>query len=219
MTEQKKVLIFLSGRGTNCQALIEYQRQHPSCGYQIIGVMTDKPDASGLSFAKDAHIPVHSFTRAAYPSREAFLQALFTHASALSPDYFVLAGFMVIIPPYFIAKHRNHIINIHPSLLPAYPGLKTHERALANKEQTHGCTVHFVNEEVDGGALIAQARVQIDANDSFDTLAAKVLEQEHTLYPWCLSMLAKGHISFRQGIVQFDEYAQQELLKLNFVRG
>ena len=213
----KKVLIFLSGRGSNCRALIQYQKDTPDCGFEIIGVITDKPGAAGLYYAKEAKIPIYDFFRADFPDRASFLKALFSKASELAADFYVLAGFMVIVPEYFISEQQDKIINIHPSLLPEYPGLKTHERALADKKALHGCTVHFVNETVDGGAIISQATVAVLPDDSPETLGAKVLKKEHVLYPWVLTMLAKEEIASTGGTLHFSQNAIQDAKLHEFV--
>jgi phosphoribosylglycinamide formyltransferase-1 len=216
MNEPKKVLVFLSGRGSNCRALIQYQNAHPNCGYEIIGVITDKPGAPGLYYVREAKIPVYEFFKADYPDKESFLKALFTHAENLKPDIYALAGFMVIVPAFFIQAHSDHIINIHPSLLPDYPGLNTHERAISDKRKEHGCTVHLVSETIDGGAIIAQSKVSITSDDTTITLAAKVLVEEHRLYSWSLSMIALGKVTLTNGTVSFTDQAKAEALSQNF---
>ena len=122
-----------------------------------------------MYYVKEANIPVFEFFRADYATRQEFLDAIFTQATNLAPEFYALAGFMVIVPPSFLQANEGKVINIHPSLLPAYPGLNTHTRALHDKQKTHGCTVHYVNEIVDGGAIIAQSSVVVQNDDTADT--------------------------------------------------
>ena len=217
MNSTKKILIFISGRGSNCKALIDYQKNNPACGFEIIGVITDKPGAAGLYYVKQAQIPTYEFFRADYSTRAEFIAAIFSAAETKGADLFALAGFMIIVPPDFIAKHNGQIINIHPSLLPAYPGLNTHERVLADKQSWHGCTVHLVNEAVDDGARIAQSKIAVLPDDTADTLAARVLIQEHRLYGWCLEQIAKKQILISGPTVTIPQATKDAATALGFV--
>lgn len=211
------IVVLISGRGSNLNALIEQVRS-----YQIQAVISDKPDALGLDIAHDAGIDTFSVLRESSQTLIQHKQAIYAQVEALQPDLLVLAGFMQILEKDFTERHRGQIINIHPSLLPAFKGLHTHQRALdayhsSQGQQTlHGCSVHYVDYEVDSGALIAQAECPIYASDTTDTLAARVLEQEHRLFPWVINQIAEHAIHYQQKYVDFSTQAVQESRALGF---
>lgn len=189
--DRKRVGVLISGRGSNMAALIAAARD-PAYPAAIVHVVANKADAAGLETAARAGISTAVISHRAYKTREDFDAALNEHLQAQKLDLIACAGFMRIMTPVLIRPWAGRMINIHPSLLPLYKGLHTHERALADGAKTHGCSVHLVSEELDGGPVIAQAAVPVLPGDTPETLAARVLVQEHKLYPRALALLAAG---------------------------
>jgi len=194
--ERARVAILISGRGSNMAALIEAARA-PDYPAQIALVLSNKRDAGGLALAREAGIATEIVESGDYPGRDAFEAALQERLSAHRIELVCLAGFMRILSAPFVERWRGRLINIHPSLLPDLRGLHTHERALAAGLKEHGCTVHFVEPELDAGPIIAQARVPVLPGDDADSLAARVLLEEHKLYPKALSRVAMGLVGAR----------------------
>lgn len=192
---RKRVAILISGRGSNMSALIEAARD-PSYPAQIVGVFSNKPDAAGLAAAATYNIPTAWRWHKDYPSRIGFELAIGDVLRLWRPDYICLAGFMRLFTPEFTKKWQGRMINIHPSLLPLHKGLHTHEQALADGVTEHGCTVHFVTAGMDEGQIIAQARVPVLPGDTAETLGARVLAEEHRIYPEALARLARGEVKF-----------------------
>jgi phosphoribosylglycinamide formyltransferase-1 len=181
--------VLISGRGSNMMALVDAARD-PEFPAEIVCVVSNRADAKGLAFAESHGIAAIVIDHKAYASREDFEAALDGYLRSKSVEAVALAGFMRVLTAGFIAGWEGRMINIHPSLLPAYKGLHTHERALADGAATHGCTVHLVTPELDAGPILLQAEVPVLAGDTPGTLAARVLEQEHRIYPAALAMLA-----------------------------
>jgi phosphoribosylglycinamide formyltransferase 1 len=186
---KKRVAVLISGRGSNMRALVEAARD-PSYPAQIVAVISNKADAAGLDFARENGIRAFVISHKNYDTREAFDRALDAYLRDLNVDIVVCAGFMRVMTPAILDHWNGRMINIHPSLLPAYKGLHTHERALADGAKEHGATVHFVTSELDGGPIIAQARVLVLPGDTVETLAARVLEAEHPLFVEALAQVA-----------------------------
>jgi phosphoribosylglycinamide formyltransferase 1 len=186
---KKRVAVLISGRGSNLQALLDAQQD----AYDIVLVISNVPDAGGLDRARAAGVEALTLDHKSYgKDREAFERDLDNLLVLRNIEIVALAGFMRVLTPYFVRAWAGRLVNIHPSLLPKYPGTKTHERALAAGESEHGATVHLVVEEVDAGEIIGQARISIEAHDTAETLATRVLELEHTLYPECLAQFARN---------------------------
>ncbi len=196
MTERARVAILISGRGSNMAALIEAARA-PDFSAQIALVLANKRDAGGLELARQAGIATEVVESRDYPGRETFEAAMQQRLSAHRIELVCLAGFMRILSASFVESWRGRMINIHPSLLPELRGLHTHERALAAGLSEHGCTVHFVEPELDAGPIIAQARVAVLPGDDAGALAARVLVEEHKLYPAALAYVAAGLVAAR----------------------
>jgi phosphoribosylglycinamide formyltransferase-1 len=205
MKSEGKVTVLLSGRGSNLKALI--QQQH---GFHIRHVISDKADAEGLEVAREAHIPTTIITRGEHPSPTDFKAALLRAVESTAPDVVALAGFMVVVQRDFVERFHGRLINIHPSLLPHFAGLRTYARALEAKHLEHGCTVHFVDTGVDTGPIIAQAKVPVLSGDTPDTLAARVIIQEHALYPWIVRNIVQGDIQLQEGVVRYSPAALAE---------
>lgn len=187
MSARKRVAVLISGRGSNLQALIDAKQD----SYEIVLVVSNVPDAQGLARAAAAGIETLTLDHKPYgKDREAFERDLDALLMTRNIDIVALAGFMRVLTPFFVGGWKDRLINIHPSLLPKYPGTKTHQRALENGDEEHGCTVHLVVDDVDSGPILGQAKLRIELNDTPDTLAARVLELEHSLYPRCLAALA-----------------------------
>lgn len=195
-----KVVVLISGRGSNMRALLE-----AGLPVEFACVISNKPDAAGLGFAREHGIATTVVDHRQYPDRVAFDTALAEEIDRYQPDLVVLAGFMRVLTDAFVRHYERRMINIHPALLPAFPGLNTHARALAAGVKLHGCTVHYVTPEVDAGPIIAQAAVPVLADDTPEILAARVLLQEHRLYPLALRWLAEGRVATREdGTVAVD---------------
>jgi phosphoribosylglycinamide formyltransferase-1 len=192
---RKRVAILISGRGSNMSALLEAARA-PDYPAQIVGVFSNKPDAPGLAAAASYNVPTAWRWHKDYPSRTGFELAIEDVLRLWRPDYLCLAGFMRLFTPEFTKKWQGRMINIHPSLLPLHKGLHTHEQALADGVTEHGCTVHFVTAGMDEGQIIAQARVPVLPGDTAETLGARVLAEEHRIYPEALARLARGEVRF-----------------------
>ena len=188
---RKKVAILISGRGSNMQALIEAARD-PDYPAEIVRVISNRPDAAGLAHAATAGIATEVVDHKAYRGREPFEAALNERLAATGAELVCLAGFMRLLTAGFVNTWRDRLINIHPSLLPAFPGLDTHARALAAGVRFAGCTVHFVRAEMDNGPIIVQAAVPIRPDDDEAALAARVLEAEHRAYPLAVALVASG---------------------------
>ena len=161
---------------------------------KIVAVISDKPDAKGLDHAREFGIEALAIPRGAYGSKAEHEAAVMAALDASGAQIIALAGYMRLLSGEFVRRYAGRMINIHPSLLPAFPGLATHERALAAGCRVHGCTVHFVTEGMDEGPIIEQAAVRVEPDDTPDTLAARVLEAEHRIYPLALAMLARGDV-------------------------
>lgn len=188
------VVILISGRGSNMAALIE-------AGLPVSAVISNRADAAGLGLAAARGIPTAVVEHRAHASREDFDAALAAEVDRFAPRVVALAGFMRVLTPAFVSRYRGRALNIHPSLLPAFPGLHTHERALAAGVKLHGCTVHFVSEELDHGPIVAQAAVPVRAGDDAASLAARVLKQEHVIYPRAVRWLLDGKLDLKNGLV------------------
>ena len=192
---RKRVAILISGRGSNMQALVAAARtsDYPA---EIVAVISNRPDAPGLAWAREQGIPTHAVDHKAYPSREAFEADLQAALDTANAELVALAGFMRLMTAGFVERWRGAMINIHPSLLPAFKGLDTHARALEAGVRIAGCTVHFVTPGMDEGPIIAQAAVPVAPDDTPDSLAARILKAEHELYPQALRWVAEGRITF-----------------------
>jgi phosphoribosylglycinamide formyltransferase-1 len=193
---KKRTAILISGRGSNMRALVEAAR-NPDYPAEIACVISNRLAAPGLDFAKTANIPTEVVDHKQYSSREAFDAALHHALASHSVELVCCAGFMRVMTPAILDHWRGRILNIHPSLLPAYKGTHTHERALADGVKTHGASVHFVTPELDSGPVIAQAAVPVLPNDTAESLSARVLEVEHPLYVKALALVASGQIHIR----------------------
>ena len=194
----KSAVILISGRGSNMQALVE-----AGTGLETRAVLANRPGAAGLQWAQARGIATQVVDHTSFASREAFDARLGDAIETHAPDYVLLAGFMRILSAPFIARYPRRILNIHPSLLPAFPGLHTHRRALAAGVKLHGATVHFVTTALDHGPIVIQAAVPVLSGDTETTLAARVLAQEHRIYPQAARWLAQGRIEFNgEDVVQ-----------------
>jgi phosphoribosylglycinamide formyltransferase 1 len=188
---RKRAAILISGRGSNMRALIEHARD-PSYPAEIALVLSNRPEAAGLVFAAQSNIPCAIIDHKNYATREEFEKAIQIALEQHRIEIVCLAGFMRLLTPWFVAQWQRRLLNIHPALLPAYRGLHTHERALADGAKVHGCTVHFVSPGMDEGPIIAKAEVPVLDSDTPESLAARVLAQEHILYPAALAEVAEG---------------------------
>lgn len=186
----KSIVILISGRGSNMQAILE-----AGLPVKIAAVLSSNPHAHGLEIARQHGIPAHALNHRDHETREEFDTALAARIAYFNPDLVVLAGFMRILTPNFVNAYNGRLINIHPSLLPAFSGLNTHARALSEGVKIHGCTVHFVTPHLDKGPIIVQAAVPVLPGDTEETLGARVLEQEHKIYPQAIRWFAEDRLT------------------------
>lgn len=191
MQELYNIVVLISGKGTNLQALID--ASHRS-SYKISAVISSTAKAIGLNRAKISGIDTYVIEQESFNSKLEFEESLATRISEINPKLIVLAGFMKVLSPQFVRLFRGKILNIHPSLLPQYPGLNTHQRVLEDKKKIHGVSVHLVTEDLDGGPVIAQDAVYVRPDDTVESLAKRVLEREHIIYPKVVESLAIGKI-------------------------
>ncbi len=205
----KSIVILISGRGSNMVALIDAAASG-ALPVRVAAVLANRPDAKGLEVAAAAGVVTRVVDHRLYADRESFDAAMAEAIDAYSPDLVVLAGFMRILSDGFVAHYEGRLINIHPSLLPSFPGLHTHQRALDDGVRVHGCTVHFVTPTLDHGPIVVQAAVPVLDGDDATVLAARVLEQEHRIYPLAVRWFAEGRLRLEDGRVRLDapqEYA------------
>jgi phosphoribosylglycinamide formyltransferase-1 len=205
----KNIVILISGRGSNMEAVV---RAAESQGWpaHIAAVISNKPEAKGLEFARARGIPTAVVANKEYPSRAEFDAALQEAIDRFAPDLVVLAGFMRILTAPFVEHYEGRMLNIHPSLLPLFPGLGTHQQALDAGEKEHGATVHFVTAELDHGPVVAQARVPVLPGDTEDTLSARVLVEEHKLYPHAVRLFVEDRLKIENGEVRILDDAPAE---------
>jgi len=199
-----RIVVLISGSGSNLQAIIDACREERIPG-TVVGVISNEPSAYGLTRALQANIVAVGLSHRDYDSRKTYDEALADLIETFSPDLIVLAGFMRILTPAFVKKYEGRLINIHPSLLPDYPGLNTHQRVLADRRASHGATVHFVTEDLDGGPIIIQGKIAIVPSDTEGTLAQKVHEVEHEIYPKAIAWFASGRLSLEGNQVMLDD--------------
>jgi phosphoribosylglycinamide formyltransferase-1 len=199
------VVVLISGRGSNMQALVE-------AGIPVSAVISNDAAAQGLAVARERGIATRVVEHRAHGTREAFDAALAAEIERFAPRLVALAGFMRVLTPGFVARYRERLLNIHPSLLPAFPGLHTHERALAAGVKVHGCTVHFVTAELDHGPIVVQAALPVRAGDDAAALAARVLKQEHLIYPRAVRWFLEGKLALDDGVVRVKGSDAQLLL-------
>lgn len=199
-----RTVVLISGSGSNLQALID-ACSHPDYPAEIVAVISNRPDVFGLTRAQQHKIPTAVLDHRPFASREVFDTELQRLIDRYAPDLVVLAGFMRILTPTFVSHYLGRMLNIHPSLLPLYPGLHTHRRALEAGDREHGATVHFVTPELDGGPPVVQASVPIEVGDTEETLAARVLTREHMIYPLAVRWFAEGKLVLREGKALFEE--------------
>ncbi|MBL8300191.1 MAG: phosphoribosylglycinamide formyltransferase [Rhodanobacteraceae bacterium] len=203
MPKPLRVAVLISGRGSNLQALIAAQREG-RLPIEIALVASNKVAAQGLRHAEAAGIPTLALDPRSIPDRASYDAELFRRITAYAPDLLVLAGFMRVLDGTVLAPWAGRIINIHPSLLPKYPGLHTHQRAIEAGDHLHGASVHFVTAELDGGPLLACCEIAIQPGDDPDSLAARLLPQEHALLCHCVQWIAEGRVELRDDGVYFD---------------
>lgn len=199
----KNIVVLISGNGSNLQAVIDACQQNKISG-QICAVFSNTANAYGLLRAKQAEIPAHVVSPKNYVDRQAYDQALKHAIDQYQPDLVVLAGYMRILTPDFVQHYFGRLLNIHPSLLPKYPGLHTHRKAMENGDTEHGTSVHFVTEELDGGPVILQAKVPIFANDQESEVIKRVQTQEHDIYPLVINWFVEGRLSMVNGKAHLD---------------
>lgn len=207
----KRIVILISGRGSNMEAIVD-AAERERWNAQVVAVLSNRPDAAGLTFAQSRGIATAAVDHKAYPSRDAFDHALAAAIDAHQPDLVVLAGFMRILGPEFTRRYEGRMLNIHPSLLPSFTGLHTHRRAIEAGCKLAGATVHFVTAELDHGPIVAQAVVPVLPEDTEDTLSARVLKREHTMYPMAVRWFVHDELRVAGGIVTHAKGESQLLL-------
>jgi phosphoribosylglycinamide formyltransferase-1 len=206
MAAMKNIVILISGRGSNMEAVVRAaeSEQWPA---RIAAVISNKPDAAGLAFAASRGIPTAVVANKSFATRAAFDAALQETIDRFAPDLVVLAGFMRILTGPFVEHYAGRMLNIHPSLLPLFPGLHTHEAALAAGHTEHGATVHFVTAELDHGPVVAQARIPVLPGDTPDLLATRLLAEEHKLYPHAIRLFIEDRLTIDHGDVRIAEHS------------
>ncbi|MCU4387432.1 phosphoribosylglycinamide formyltransferase [Acinetobacter haemolyticus] len=195
-----RIAVLVSGNGSNLQALID-----TNLSGQIIGVLSNKADAYALQRAEDANIATAVISHKDFPTRESFDEAMHQQLIAWQVDLVILAGFMRILTPNFVSKWQGKMLNIHPSLLPFYKGVNTHQRVLNTGDRLHGCTVHFVTAELDAGQSIAQSAIQVSLNDTVESLAQRVHQLEHFIYPQVVQWFCTGQLTWQNGQAYFNQ--------------
>ncbi|ALM90695.1 phosphoribosylglycinamide formyltransferase [Alteromonas stellipolaris] len=203
-TPSTKLCVLISGNGSNLQAIID-NISAEKLDAEICGVISNRPNAYGLTRAQEAGIKAISLDHMQHDSRESYDKALQAEIESLNPDYIVLAGFMRILTPEFVNTFSGKLVNIHPSLLPKYKGLNTHQQAIDNGDEEHGVSVHFVTPELDGGPVIIQSRVPVFEDDTAVDLADRVQEQERRIYPLVLSWFSAGRLKMVNNKAILDE--------------
>src|SRR5262245_51680808 len=206
----KRIVILISGRGSNMEAIVRRctDERWPA---QVVAVIANRPQAAGLQFARSQGIAAAVVDHSVHASREAFDDALAAAIDAHAPDLLLLAGFMRILGPAFVRRYEGRMLNIHPSLLPAFPGLHTHRRVLEAGCKVSGATVHFVTADLDHGPIVMQSVVPVQLDDSEDSLAARVLASEHRIYPQAVQWFVRGVLRLERGVVAQTEGASQLL--------
>jgi phosphoribosylglycinamide formyltransferase-1 len=201
MSRILRVAVMISGAGSNLQALLDARSRE---NYAIGCVISNRPEAAGLARAAAAGVPAVAIDHAAFPDRPAFEAALDTALSQFAPDLIALAGFMRVLTTDFVSRHEGRLLNVHPSLLPAYRGLHTHARALAAGERWHGTSIHYVTAELDGGPVVLQGRLAVRPEENEETLRARVQAMEHRIYPQALGWVAQGRLRWQDHGPWFD---------------
>lgn len=204
-----RTAILISGSGTNLQAFIDAVASG-DLDLDLCVVFSNKPDAFGLERAEKAGIPTACIQHGNYPDRESFDRAVIAELDGFEPELLILAGFMRILSPAFVEHYEGRILNVHPALLPKYPGLNTHQRALDAGDEWHGSTVHFVTEELDGGPRILQGRLRVDPTESADELQTRVQAVEHRIYPEAAGLVGSGKVLFKDGKAWVDGEVAEE---------
>lgn len=208
-----RIVVLISGNGSNLQAIID-AREAGELDVDISAVISNRPEAYGLQRARQAGIDAACLPHGDFPDRRQFDLALAGLLDGYRPDLVLLAGFMRILTAEFVAKYEGRLLNIHPSLLPLYPGLETHRRAIDAGDTHHGSTVHYVTEELDGGPRIIQGRVPVLPNDDATRLARRVLDVEHRIYPRAVKLITEGRIHYADKAAWFDGKKMPEPLQL-----
>ena len=209
--KKMNIVVLISGSGTNLQALIDANIPQS----EIVAVISNRPLAKGLQRAIDANIKTQVLDHTDFNDRETFDASLMTVIDSYQPDLIVLAGYMRILTHQFVNHYQNRMLNIHPSLLPLYKGLNTHQRAIDAGDKEHGCSVHFVTETLDDGPVVLQATVPVKDSDDAVSLAARVQIQEHIIYPLVISWLAEGRLYFKQDNLMFNDKPLKTPLQLD----
>ena len=197
-----KILVLISGNGSNLQAIIDYFNQS-SNNTSIVAVISNRPNAHGLTRANQANIPTHCIDHSQFDSRKLFDQALSQKIDTYQPDLIVLAGFMRKLTPKFVQRYYGKIINIHPSLLPKYKGLHTHQNVIENNDSNHGVTIHYVSESLDGGPIIAQSSFALSQNESVESLEQRIHQIEHKIYPKIIEDILNNDIKLVEDHVHY----------------
>lgn len=201
------MVVLISGRGSNMRTLVE-RSSDPRMGYRVAAVLSDRPDAAGLAVATELGVPARGLPApgrgASAAARVAYDAELAAAIEEYAPSLIVLAGFMRILSPQFVARFPGRALNIHPSLLPKYPGLDTHRRALEARDEEHGATVHFVTPELDGGPPVIQGKLRIEAGESAEHLAGRVHVIEHRIYPLAVQWFSTGRLRYADGQAWLD---------------
>ena len=202
---RRRVAVLISGRGSNMRALIQAQAR-PGCPYEIVAVISNVPDAAGLDFAREQGIATVAIDHREFDTREAFEEVLHETLLVMQAELVACAGFMRIMTEGFVQRWEGRMLNIHPSLLPSFKGLRTHRRALQAGVRLHGATVHFVTAELDGGPIIIQGAVPVLPDDTEEALAARVLKVEHAIYPAALWQVAAGRARLENGRAVLEDW-------------
>ena len=202
----KNIVVLISGNGSNLQAIMDACRANKITG-NVVAVLSNKANAYGLERAKQADIPAYFVDPTQFNDSADYDKALIEKIDVYQPDIVVLAGFMRILSPAFVAHYQHKLLNIHPSLLPKYPGLHTHRQVLANKDPFHGVTVHFVTEELDGGPMIIQARIPVFPDDTEQSLQARIQIEEYRIYPLAIRWLAEDRLTMKNNQAYLDDIA------------
>jgi phosphoribosylglycinamide formyltransferase 1 len=202
-TRPAQIVVLISGRGSNMRALVE-RSQHPAMGYEVAAVIADQPAAGGLVIARDLGVPAHLVAADKSLARARYDEQLAAAIDPYAPALIVLAGFMRILSPEFVSRYEGRMLNIHPALLPKYPGLHTHQRAIDARDDQHGATVHFVTAELDEGPAVIQARIRVEPEDDAQSLAARVQVLEHRIYPIAVRWFCAGRLRYAAGRAWLD---------------